>query len=246
VKGGPAARRVYLDELLGTLAVRYDAARVDLERVLRQRNALLRAGVRDESAATTLDVLDDQLVRAAAELVRGRLQLVDPRRPAAHDAYAALAGAVRPVAETYEAEWAPGPLGVGDTDAVEGYLRDAIGARRRAEIDRGMTLVGPHRDDWKLTIDGLDARTQASQGEQRCLALALRLAGREVVHELTGTAPVLLLDDVFSELDANRSSALVRNLPAGQTLLTTAGAIPSAVEPDQVLRIDAGRVETTS
>jgi DNA replication and repair protein RecF len=126
---------------------------------------------------------------------------------------------------------------------VEGYLRDAIASRRRAEIERGMTLVGPHRDDWKLTIDGLDARTQASQGEQRCLALALRLAGRDVVHELTGTAPVLLLDDVFSELDPNRSAALVRNLPAGQTLLTTAGAIPSAVEPDQVLRIDAGRIE---
>jgi DNA replication and repair protein RecF len=103
--------------------------------------------------------------------------------------------------------------------------------------------VGPHRDEWKLTIDGLDARTQASQGEQRTLALALRLAGRSVVHELTGTPPVLLLDDVFSELDARRSSALVRHLPHGQTLLTTAGAIPSEVEPDRVLRIDAGRIE---
>jgi DNA replication and repair protein RecF len=107
-------------------------------------------------------------------------------------------------------------------------------------------LVGPHRDDWKLTIEGLDARTQASQGEQRSLALALRLAGRGVVHELTGTPPVLLLDDVFSELDANRSSALVRNLPPGQTLLTTAGIIPPDVEPDQVLRIRAGRVESSS
>jgi DNA replication and repair protein RecF len=243
VKGGPSARRLYLDELLGTLAVRYDAARVDLDRVLRQRNALLRSGVRDESASTTLDVLDEQLVRAAAELVRGRLQLVARLGPAADAAYEGLAGTSRPVAETYEAEWAPGPLGVADTDAVEGYLRDAIAARRRAEIERGVTLVGPHRDDWKLTIDGLDARTQASQGEQRCLALALRLAGRDVVHELTGTAPVLLLDDVFSELDPNRSSALVRNLPPGQTLLTTAGAIPSAVEPDQVLRIEAGRIE---
>jgi len=245
VKGGPSARRLYLDELLGMLAVRYDAARVDLERVLRQRNALLRSGMRDESASTTLDVLDEQLVRAAAELVRGRLQLVDRLGPAANAAYAGLAGDGRIVAETYEAEWAPGPLGGGDTDAVEGFLRDAVAARRRAEIDRGMTLVGPHRDDWKLTIDGLDARTQASQGEQRCLALALRLAGRGVVHELTGTPPVLLLDDVFSELDARRSSALVRNLPSGQTLLTTAGEIPSDVEPDQVLRIDAGRIESS-
>ena len=125
---------------------------------------------------------------------------------------------------------------------VDELLRAALEARRRAEIERGVTLVGPHRDDWKLTIEGLDARTQASQGEQRSLALALRLAGRGVVHEITGTPPVLLLDDVFSELDARRSSALVRNLPPGQTLLTTAGSIPPDVKADQVLRISAGRI----
>jgi DNA replication and repair protein RecF len=246
VKGGPGERRVYLDELLGMLAVRYEAARSDFERILKQRNALLRSGVRDTSAVATLDVLDEQLVHAAGELVRGRLQLVDRLAPAVNAAYAALADDGRRVAETYEAEWSPEPLGIADTGAVDELLRIALVARRRAEIDRGVTLVGPHRDDWKLTIDELDARTQASQGEQRSLALALRLAGRGVVHELTGTPPVLLLDDVFSELDARRSSALIRNLPAGQTLLTTAGTIPPDVEPDQVLRIHAGRVEHAS
>jgi DNA replication and repair protein RecF len=242
VKGGPAARRVYLDELLGVLAVRYDAARSDLDRILRQRNALLRGGVRDEEARTTLDVLDEQLVGAAAELVRGRLLLVERLGPAVDAACATLAGDGRPVAERYEAEWAPEPLAARDAGEIEGLLRTALTARRRAEIDRGVTLVGPHRDDWKLTIDGLDARTQASQGEQRSLALAMRLAGRAVVQDLTGTPPVLLLDDVFSELDARRSSALVQSLPPGQTLLTTAGEIPTAVQPDQVLRIDAGRI----
>jgi DNA replication and repair protein RecF len=246
VKEGPGARRAYLDELLGMLAVRYDAARGDFERVVKQRTALLRSGVRDPSAQTTLDVLDEQLVQSAGELVRGRLQLVERLGPAIDDAYEALAdGPKNHVAESYVAEWAPEPLGIGDVDAIDDHLRAALVARRRAEIERGLTLVGPHRDDWKLTIDGLDARTQASQGEQRTLALALRLAGRGVVHALTGTPPVLLLDDVFSELDARRSSALVRNLPAGQTLLTTAGVIPSDVEPDRVLRIAAGRVEET-
>ena len=242
VKGGPASRRVYLDELLGTLAVRYEAARGDFERVLKQRNALLRSGVRDPSAFATLDVLDEQLVSAAGELVRGRLQLMSRLGPAVNAAYEALAEDGRLVDESYEAEWSPVPLGIADTGAVDDLLRAALEARRRGEIERGVTLVGPHRDDWKLTIDGLDARTQASQGEQRSLALALRLAGRGVVHELTGTPPVLLLDDVFSELDARRSSALIRNLPAGQTLLTTAGTIPADVKPDQVLRINAGRV----
>jgi DNA replication and repair protein RecF len=226
------------------LAVRYDAARGDFERVVKQRTALLRTGVRDASAEVTLDVLDEQLVQSAGELVRGRLQLVDRLGPAIDAAYEALAdGPKNHVRESYEAEWAPEPLRIGDLDAIDDHLRTALVARRRAEIERGVTLVGPHRDDWKLTIDGLDARTQASQGEQRTLALALRLAGRGVVHELTGTPPVLLLDDVFSELDARRSSALVRNLPSGQTLLTTAGEIPADVAPDRVLRITAGRVE---
>jgi len=243
VKGGPGTRRVYLDELLAMLAVRYEAARSDFERVLKQRNALLRRGVRDQSAIATLDVLDEQLVVAAGELVRGRLQLVDRLGPAVNAAYAALAEDGRPVAESYESQWAPEPLGLADTAEIDELLRTALGQHRRAEIERGVTLVGPHRDDWKLTIEGLDARTQASQGEQRSLALALRLAGRGVVQDLTGTPPVLLLDDVFSELDSRRSSALIRNLPPGQTLLTTAGTIPPDVKADQVLRINAGRVE---
>jgi DNA replication and repair protein RecF len=243
VKGAPASRRGYLDELLGVLAVRYDAARSDLDRILRQRNALLRSGVRDAEATTTLDVLDEQLVGAASELVRGRLQLVDRLGPAVDAAYGSLAGDGHPVGAAYEADWAPAPLGPVDAAEIGDLLRAAIATRRRAEIDRGVSLVGPHRDEWKLTVDGLDARTQASQGEQRSLALALRLAGRAVVHELTGTPPVLLLDDVFSELDARRAGALVENLPPGQTLLTTAGVIPSEVAPDRVLRIDAGRIE---
>src|SRR5262249_51277017 len=130
VKGGPAARRVYLDELLGVLAVRYDAARADLDRILRQRNALLRSGVHDPEAATTPDVLDEQRVGAAWELVRGRLQLVDRLGPAAAAAYTALAGDSRPVTAAYEAEWAPGPLGPADADTIGERLRGALTARR--------------------------------------------------------------------------------------------------------------------
>jgi DNA replication and repair protein RecF len=140
-------------------------------------------------------------------------------------------------------ESAQGPLTESDADMVEEQLREALARKRRAEIDRGLTLVGPHRDELQLLIDGLDARHQASQGEQRTLALALRLAGHMVVRDLAGAAPVLLLDDVFSELDANRAAALVRNLPPGQTLLTTAGALPPGIEAQQTLVVHAGRVE---
>src|SRR5205085_9460111 len=105
----------------------------------------------------------------------------------------------------------------------------ALRNRRRAEIDRRVTLAGPHRDEWRLQIDGLDGRLHASQGEQRTLALALRIAGHRLCTNLNGTAPVLLLDDVFSELDEHRAAALLAHLDAGQTLVTTAGAVPRAV-----------------
>ncbi len=243
VKGGPSERRDFLDELLTMLSPRYDAARTDFERVLKQRNALLRSGVRDEGALTTLDVFDEQLVRAAGELVRGRLRLIERLVPAVFQAYELLAGTtVSAISATYDAEWSEIALTAADADDVDDALRGALVARRRAEIDRGLTLVGPHRDDWTLRLNGLDARHQASQGEQRTLALALRLAGHSVVTELTGTVPVLLLDDVFSELDGNRAASLLRNLPAGQTLLTTATGVLPDVVAERTLYIHEGRI----
>jgi DNA replication and repair protein RecF len=242
VKDGPAERRTYLDELLAMISARYDAARTDYEKVLRQRNALLRGGMRDELARSTLAVFDDQLVHAGAELLRGRLRLVERLVPAVDAAYRALAPDHRAVTAGYLTDWADGTLDATEEGALEAQLRAGITRKTKAEIDRGVTLVGPHRDEWQLAIGGLEARTQASQGEQRTLALALRLAGHGAVTDLVGAAPVLLLDDVFSELDADRSHALVHNLPPGQTLVTTAGHVPEDIEPQQVLRVDHAKI----
>jgi len=243
VKGGPSERRDFLDDLLVTLAPRYDAARADYERVLRHRNALLKGGARGEDAATTLDVFDEQLARAGGELVRGRLRLVDRLSPAISEAYGRLAGRAAPIEGRYEAEWA-GPDAGRELDPAdaEARLREALAALRSREIDRGVTLAGPHRDEWRLTLDGLDTRTHASQGEQRSIALALRLAGHRVATETLDAAPVLLLDDVFSELDQQRAVALAHALPAGQTLVSTASALPAAVHPDLHLHVDAGTI----
>jgi DNA replication and repair protein RecF len=244
VKGSPAGRRGYLDDLLVASAARYDAARSDFERVLRNRNALLRTGARDADARTTLDVFDDQLVAAAGELVRGRLRLADRLEPWLGTAYAQLAGnEAGSVTARYEAEWAHGPIDATGAGAVEDLLRAALACRRREEVDRRTTLVGPHRDEWKLALDDLDARTHASQGEQRTLALALRLAGHHVVGELIDEHPVLLLDDVFSELDGTRAAALVAHLPPGQTLVTTAGVLPPEIRAVRWLTVAHGRVE---
>jgi DNA replication and repair protein RecF len=242
VKGGPAQRRDLLDDLLSALAPRYEAARGDFERVLRHRNALLRAGIRDDDDRSTLDVFDEQLVQSGAELVRGRLRLVERLLPVLATSYVHLAGRESAVEASYVADWAPDPVTSEMVDDVADTLRGAIATRRKQEIDRGLTLVGPHRDELRLRLNGLEARTHASQGEQRSLALALRLAGHHVTAELTGASPVLLLDDVFSELDAARADALVRELPPGQTLLTTASVVPPGVEPERRLRIENGTV----
>lgn len=239
VKGGPAGRRDYLDDLLVAISPRYDAARGDYERVLKQRNALLKTGARGDDGLSTLDVFDLQLAAAGAELVRGRRKLLARLVPEVSRAYEQLAGDETPVTATYEAEWIP----AGSDDPELGdVLLEALTARRRNELDRGVTLVGPHRDEWHLLIGGLESRTHASQGEQRSLALAMRLGGHRLTTELTGSAPVLLLDDVFSELDERRAVALVEHLDRGQTLVTTAGAVPHGIVPETTLRVEAGTV----
>lgn len=242
IKGAPSERRRYLDDLLVAITPRFEAVRGDLERVLRQRNALLRGGVHTPGERDTLSVFDEQLVRAGGELVRGRLQLAARLVPAVDDAVRGLAGDASPrIRARYEASWSAGHDLLPET--VDGLLRAALAGARRKEVERGITLVGPHRDDWRLSLGDLDSRTHASQGEQRTLALALRLAGHRVCTEVLDSSPVLLLDDVFSELDEDRRHALVVNLPSCQALLTTAGTPPPGIAADLSLRVGSGRAE---
>ena len=148
---------------------------------------------------------------------------------------------------TYLAEWAGVAVLDEALDAAQlhSMFHDALVTRRNQEIDRGVTLVGPHRDDVTLKIDGLDARTQSSQGEQRSLALALRLAGHHVTTTIVRAAPVLLLDDVFSELDDERSRKLIEVLPKGQTLFSTATTIPAGIAVDETVRVHDGQLTAT-
>ena len=232
IKGGPSERRRYLDDALVASHPRYDALRGEVDKVLKQRNALLKgAGGRlDESAGFTLDVWDAKLVEVGGALASARQNLLDRLAPVLADTYDAVAHGPTDVGVAYVADWA----GVG--------LAEALTAARRDDLRRGVSTVGPHRDDVDLRIGGLPARTHASQGEQRSLALALRLAAHHVITEVTGSAPVLLLDDVFSELDPDRSDALLANLPAGQTVLTSASGLPPKARPDRVLHVADGRI----
>ncbi|HLI53067.1 MAG TPA: DNA replication/repair protein RecF [Acidimicrobiales bacterium] len=216
VKGGPAERRAYLDDLLVSCRPRLEAVVSEVERVIRQRNALLKslAGRSpDENALFTLDVWDSKLGDAGTELVEARARLCSDLSPLISGAYQDLAGPAA-TSLSYRPSW-------------DGALTDALASARRDDLRRGVTTIGPHRDEVELTIAGMPARTHASQGEQRTLALALRLAGHRLVRAASDQAPVLLLDDVFSELDADRSAALLEALGDGQALLTTAGSPPA-------------------
>ena len=232
VKGGPAGRRRWLDDTLVAVDPRHDALVTDLDKVLRQRNALLRqAGGRvTTDVAATLDVWDTRLGEVGESLARARAALVERIEPVVGKAYDRVAGGAAQVTTTYDAPW-----------RAEG-LAASLPAVRQDDLRRGVTTVGPHRDELLVAVGGLPARSHASQGEQRSLALAMRLAAHELVTEATGSAPVLLLDDVFSELDAARSDALLAHLPRGQALLATAGAVPAGAVPELVLRVRAGNV----
>jgi len=232
VKGGPGERRRYLDDTLVGLHTPYDALRSDLDKVLRQRNALLRqAGGRlTPDIEATLDVWDAKLATTGTEVGRRRVHLVSQLAPVLGTSYELLADRPATVSLSNEAAW------------MDEGLQGALAGARSDELRRGVSLVGPHRDELTITLDGLPARTHASQGEQRTLALALRLAAHLLVTEEVGAAPVLLLDDVFSELDPDRSAALLTHLPAGQTILTSAAGYPAGAEPESVLEVRDGAV----
>ncbi len=233
VKDGPALRRRFLDDVLVALHPKHDALRSDLERILRQRNTLLKqAGGRlTDDVGFTLDVWDAKLASTGDALGAARARLVDDLRPLVAEAYSDLAAKPCATDLGYDPPWRAAGLAA------------ALAAGRQDDVRRQLSLVGPHRDELDLSIASMPARTHASQGEQRTLALALRLAGHRLVADRVGSPPVLVLDDVLSELDPTRATALLSHLPPGQVVITTAGALPEAAHPDRILRVAGGTVQ---
>jgi DNA replication and repair protein RecF len=233
VKGGPAERRTYLDQLLVALDGHNDTRVTEFERLLRHRNALLRqAGGRlDAAARHSLTVWNEKLAPAGDDLGALRGAALAQLRPLVVEAYRDLSGTATNIGLELEAPW----MGDGMAAALE--------AVEHEDVRRGVTTVGPHRDEIAIAIDGLPVRTQASQGEQRSLALALRLAQHRLVGRQTGMLPLLLLDDVLSELDAARAHALIAHLPEGQAFMTSAVEIPAEARIEQVFDVAAGRLD---
>lgn len=230
VRGAPAERRRFLDETLAVVDPKDARHSEEVERILRQRAALLRGGRgrrNSPEVTATLDVWDTRLAAEGTALADARAALVVDLAPLTESHYRRLAGSGTRVVLEYRRSWT-GSLGTALTEA------------RPVDLERGTSSVGPHRDELDLTLDDLPGRSHASQGEQRTLALALELAAHQLATERLGTAPVLLLDDVFSELDPPRAAALVGGLAPGQVLITTAVGAPVGVEVDKVYAMEAG------
>jgi DNA replication and repair protein RecF len=257
VRGDPSSRRRFADQMLIQRTPRMAGVIADYERVLRQRTALLKSararGVRGEGLST-LDVWDDKLIALGSEIIHARLRLAADLQGPVADAYTAIAGADhRP-----QLEWALSVRGADPEDdddepgaepdargEIADQFRVALQAKRSKEIERGLTLVGPHRDDLILRVRDLPVKGYASHGESWSVALALRLASAELLRaESPAGDPVLILDDVFAELDADRRQRLAALTAGYEQVIVTAAVEADIPEPlhRHVVRISAGTI----
>lgn len=255
VRGDPSARRRFADQLLIQRTPRMAAVIGDYERVLKQRTALLKSararGIRGD-ALTTLDVWDDKLIALGSEIIDARSRLAaDLQHPLA-SAYLAIAGEDHsPTLAWAQSIRGDDPEEGDDAASAESsgstaeLFRSALLAKRAAELDRGLTLVGPHRDDLIMKVRGLPVKGYASHGESWSVALSLRLASAELLrHESPAGDPVLILDDVFAELDADRRQRLA-SLTSGYEQVLVTAAVEADIPPvlhAHVVRISAGTI----
>ncbi len=221
VKRGPALRRDYLDDVAVQIWPAAAAEQTEFERALRQRNALLRE-YGGEVDTAELAVWDTEVALTGARVMRRRLLLLGDLGPVLADVYRRIDPDAGSLTWRYDTKLGPGDALTTDTEDLAAQLGDGLAGRHRVDKERRVTTVGPHRDEPGFDLDGRDVRTQASQGEQRSTALSLRIAAFELIRSQTGDTPILLLDDVFSELDAGRADALVGRLPEGQIFVTSA------------------------
>lgn len=238
-KGGPEERRRFLDHAAARVRPLAGAERQEFERVLKQRNGVLKASLVNPRALRQLEVWTDKFIEAGVVVVRNRLALLAEIATRAAEHYKKLSGSAEAPVFSYEPTWCDAV----DATSIGPQLTEALVKASASELQRGITMVGPHRDDLAISLLEQDARTYASQGEQRSLALSMRLAERDLVAQVRNEDPILLLDDVFSELDDHRRAHLAELVVgAGQTIATTTSVERLPVSAARTLRVEHGKV----
>lgn len=225
VRGDPSERRRFLDDLLVSRAPRYAGVRSDYERVLKQRSALLKTAFLARRSGggdlRTLEVWDAHLARTGAELLAARLGLVEDLRPLVEVAYRQVSNGRGEAALAYRSSLGAALPADADRESLGAALLGELGRMRPQELERGVCLVGPHRDDLVLSLGPMPVKGYASHGEGWSVALALRLASYELLRA-DGGEPVLVLDDVFAELDTGRRDRLASLVQGAEQVLVTA------------------------
>jgi len=246
VKDGANARRDLLDDLIERHQPAYARVRADYGRVLRQRNKTLQSGPRGRSQ---LSVWDERLCQLGVEMTSRRIEMTSRASPLVSEAYAMLGGTAKDLVDVAYSSGLVATNGSAradvDPEDIAASFERQLRERREDELARGVTLVGPHRDDLVLKLDGHDLRGFGSQGEQRTAALALVLAEAHLLHRATREQPVLLLDDVLSELDQQRRDRLLEHVAAeGQALVTatSVSALGNAASSAHILNVEGGTV----
>ncbi len=235
IKGGPEERRRFIDTTILQLRPRYLKVMSDYNRILFQRNALLKDRGSNPTLIDTLDIWDQSLARLWSAIVRTRDSYMNRLTPLASEVYSGLSGGRESIGMRY----------MGSAGGISGVneILSALVENRARDIRNGLTGIGPHRDDLEITIDSVPARAFGSQGQQRSAVLALKLAECALMEEETGERPVVLLDDVMSELDYNRRDFLLNRLSGGQMFITCCDAgYFSGVKRGKVFSVKGGEI----
>lgn len=245
VKAGPTARRLYLDLEISQASQAYLADLTRYQRALKQRNGALKMLAEGRGGLEAVHAFDEELIKAGTAVLRFRREAVAQLEPLASQVQARLAGKPEHLGLTYVSSVAaPNQALPADDEAIAHQFRLRLRERAREEQARATTLSGPHRDDLELLLDGRPARLFASQGQQRSIALSLKLAEVQFLTQRLGEAPVLLLDDVLSELDLGRQAHLLSLLDERvQTFVTSTHAAGLAYKPGQVLDVVGGELK---
>ncbi|MCX7020558.1 MAG: DNA replication/repair protein RecF [Candidatus Sumerlaeota bacterium] len=241
VRGGPAFRRRFLDVELSQISRRYLFCLQRYDLALRQRNALLKMHQSRPNLRQELFPWDAQLAEHGAELIHARQRMVAQLSQLSASAYNRISGGSEGMKITYQSQTQPGDDD--DIGTIRAKLEQALAKTQAEDIRRGATSAGPHRDDFTFLLSGRDARDYGSQGQQRSCVLAMRLAELKIMEDATGECPLLLLDDLMSELDESRKRAFMECLDRRIQIFLTATErelVVSHVKPDMIFHMDDG------
>ncbi|MCR4746976.1 MAG: DNA replication/repair protein RecF [Clostridiales bacterium] len=232
VKGGPAERRRFLNMALCQLRPKYENVLTDYNKILEQRNALLKDIPHHSELLDTLDIWDETLAGYSAVIMTQRLRYLEEINPFLNEIYSGISGGKEEISLRYETAF---PFSSKDVEDLRLEVRDALREARREDMKQGVTTVGPHRDDLLISLDGLPVKSFGSQGQQRSCALSLKLAEAAVIKKITGKQPVAFLDDVMSELDSGRQDYILNHIDGWQVFIT-------CCDPSSILKSKTGKV----